>query len=58
VDGIARPPRCDQGEESPRPVTIEQRLTDGNVPPPPVTLKRPYKVEAKENAFEFRIGKD
>jgi len=40
-------------------LTIDRKIPDGgNVPPPPVTLGRTVKVQARENSFELRIGKD
>src|SRR5260221_512383 len=46
------PPAAPGGEYQ---VTIPLPLPPGErAPPPPATLSAPYKVEAKDNTFEFR----
>ena len=39
-------------------VTIEQLIPEGGrVPPPPVTLRSPYKIEAKDNDLKIALPK-
>lgn len=38
-------------------VTVTFPLGEGNAPPPPVTLSKKFKVEAKDNTFDIDLRK-
>jgi len=38
-------------------LVVNRQIADGNAPPPAFTMPKPYKVEAKDNNFELKIGK-